>query len=191
MTSFSDQDLEALDGWLQRRRTGITDIVELEGFLTAIVIGPSTLLPSTWLPRVWGGRQPKFKDAEELNQFVRLVMGLYNDLALWFDRRPEAFEPTFYENKSGGRRVIVVDEWCYGFMKGTRLDAAGWKLLKKERPDLLRPLQLFGTPAGFDELNAGGAVMMHAKWSPRVAPAVRAIHAYWLPHRRASLRPNG
>jgi len=36
---FSDADYEELASWLERRRTGICDVVELEGFLTALVIG--------------------------------------------------------------------------------------------------------------------------------------------------------
>jgi len=37
---FSDKDFETLSDWLGRRAKGITDIVELEGFLTAIVNCP-------------------------------------------------------------------------------------------------------------------------------------------------------
>jgi hypothetical protein len=44
---------------------------------------------------------------------------------------------------------------------------------------LLKPIELFGTRAGYRELDAGGAAAMHTKWSPRIAPAVREIHAYW------------
>jgi uncharacterized protein len=81
--------------------------------------------------------------------------------------------------------VIIVDEWCDGFMRGMRLDVEGWKPLKRERPDLLKPLELFGTRAGWRKLEAGGEEAMHATWSVRITPAVRAIHAYWLPYRRA------
>jgi hypothetical protein len=35
----SDKDFEDLSDWLMRRGRGIFDIVELDGFLTAIVIG--------------------------------------------------------------------------------------------------------------------------------------------------------
>jgi hypothetical protein len=64
-----------------------------------------------------------------------------------------------------------------------RHDASAWKPLKKERPDLLKPLLLFGTPAGWKELDAGSAEVMHKKWSPKIEPAVRAIHQFWLPYR--------
>ena len=111
-------------------------------------------------------------------------MGFCNSIVLIFETSPEEFEPTFYQRNIRGRTVFIVDEWCWGFMKGMRLDAAAWNSLKRERPELLKPLHLFGTKAGFRELDAGGADKMHALWSPRIAPAVRNIHLYWLPYRR-------
>src|SRR6266699_17878 len=110
---FSEEDFETLSDWLMRRRTGIFDIVELDGFLTAI-----------------------------------------------------------------------VDEWCIGFVRGMRMDTEAWKPLRQERPELIKPLELFGTRAGWRELKAGGEAAMHGTWSQRIAPAVREIYAFWLPHRQ-------
>jgi hypothetical protein len=106
-TPFSDEDFETLGDWLVRRAKGISDIVELEGFLTAIVIGPNTLSPLAWLPKVWGGKQPSgFKDLDELNRFVALVMGFYNSIVAVFEATPRKFAPTFYESKEKGKRVL-------------------------------------------------------------------------------------
>ena len=113
-------------------------------------------------------------------------MGFYNSLVGWFEEAPQEFEPTFYGNEGKRKTFIIVDEWCIGFIKGTRLDPSAWKPLKRECPDLLKPLQLFRTEAGFRELKAGGATKMHTLWSPRITPAVREIHAYWLARRRAT-----
>jgi uncharacterized protein len=187
IAEFSNEDFETLSAWLLRRRKGIFDIVELEGFLTAIVVGPNTLSPLAWLPKVWGGKQPDFKGLEEMNRFVALVMRFYNSIAWIFETTPGEFVPTFYERRVEGKKVIIVDEWCEGFMKGMRLDSAGWKPLKRERPELLKPLELFGTPAGWRELKKGGEATLHATWSRRIAPAVRDIHAFWLPHRQRTL----
>jgi uncharacterized protein len=189
---FSSEDFEALGDWLVRRGKGIFDIVELEGFLTAIIIGPNTLSPLAWLPKVWGGKQPtKFKDLDELNRFVALVMGFYNSIAVIFETAPGEFEPTFYESRVRDKKVMIVDEWCVGFIKGMRMDSSGWKLLRREKPDLLRPIELFGTRAGWQECKANGAAEMHAEWSPRIAPAVRDIHAFWLPWRLKVLASRG
>jgi uncharacterized protein len=184
--SFSNDDFETLDAWLLKRGKAICEIVTLEGFLTAIVIGPNMISPMVWLPKVWGKGKPQFKDAEDLNRFVALVMGLYNEIAVCFAQDPESFEPSFYESPLNDKAVIIVDEWCDGFVKGMRMDPEGWKPLKRERPELLKPIELFGTRAGWRKLEAGGEVTMHATWSVRIAPAVRAIHAHWLPYRRAA-----
>jgi len=185
---MSNDPFDELADWLTLRRTGITDVVELEGFLTALVVGPNTLSPTLWLPKVWGGRTPKFKDVAELNRFMALVIALYNEIALTFDQAPQTFRPTFYESKLEKRRVVIVDEWCSGFLKGMRLDAQGWKPLKRDRPELLKPIELFGSPAGWKECEAGGEEKMHRRWSPKVTPAIKAIHAYWIPHRIAQHR---
>jgi uncharacterized protein len=190
-SSFSDEDFEQLDAWLLKRAKGIYDIVTLEGFLTAIVICPNTISPMVWLPKVWGRGKPEFKDLEDLNRFVGLVMGLHNELAGCFAQDPASFEPSFYESPLNDKTVIIVDEWCDGFVKGMRMDSEAWKPLKRERPELLMPMELFGTRAGWRKLEAGGEAAMHATWSVRIAPAVRAIHAYWLPYRRAALAMPG
>lgn len=184
---FSEQAFDTLDSWLQRRPTGMFDIVTLEGFLTAIVIGPNTISPVRWLPKVWGGRAPKFRNLDELNRFTALVMAYHNDIAAHFETDLAHFAPTFYESQVGGKTILVVDEWCEGFMKGVRLDANAWKPLERERPLLLKPMRLFGTRAGWREIKAGGEVSMHATWSVRVAPAVREIYSYWLPFRRSQI----
>jgi uncharacterized protein len=116
---FSDADFDLLETLLMRRSKGIFDIVELEGFLTALVIGPVTLMPSTWMPRVFGGKNPGFRTEEDFTGFVRLVMGFYNSIVVWFERDPGRFEPTFYERRIEGKRIFIVDEWCWGFMKGS------------------------------------------------------------------------
>lgn len=182
---FSEEDFKQLDAWLGYRAKSISDIVTLEGFLTAIAIGPNTISPMQWLPNVWGKGKPQFKHLEELDRFVALVMGLYNEVASCFAQDPAAFEPSFYEAPFNDKTVIIVDEWCEGFVKGMRVESVAWKALRRERPDLLKPMELFGTRAGWRKLEAGGEAAMHATWSVRIAPAVREIHAYWLPYRRA------
>jgi uncharacterized protein len=188
-TSFSDDDFEELNAWLLKRARGICEIVTLEGFLTAIVIGPNTISPMLWLPEVWGKGKPQFKNLRELNHFTALVMGLHNEITGCFQQEPANFEPSFYERPLNDKTVIIVDEWCEGFIKGTRMDTDGWKPLRRERADLLKPIELFGTRAGWRKLEAGGEAAMHATWSVRVAPAVRGIYAYWLPYRRAMHAP--
>ena len=75
MTSISDPSDPLSDEELERLQTilldrvdeeavtdgkdeGVLDVSELDGFLTAVVSGPVTVLPSRWLPAVWGDFEP-------------------------------------------------------------------------------------------------------------------------------------
>jgi uncharacterized protein YecA (UPF0149 family) len=98
----------------------------------------------------------------------------------------DRFQLTFYERKFEDKKILIVDAWCFGFLKGIRLDSPGWKALKKDRPDLLKSLQLFGSPAGWKEIDGSGdPALMHKRWSSKITPTVRAIHRYWLAARGA------
>jgi len=78
------------------------NVVTLEGFLTAIVIGPVTLSPAKWLSSIWGGEEqeeaPKFPSLEDFNHLVGLIMRLYNEVVFRFETDPEVFSPTFYQH---------------------------------------------------------------------------------------------
>jgi len=166
------------------------DVVTLEGFLTAIVIGPVTLSPATWMSSIWGGgnpeHAPQFRSLEDFNYLVGLIMRLYNGVVFTFEADPAAFSPTFYQHTAEGKTHTIVDEWCDGFLQGVRLAQEAWQPMLNSDPDMLKPFELFATPEGWAELDAAAdEEAMHREWSSKIAPTVRAIHAYWLPYRRA------
>ena len=53
---------------------------DLDGFLTAIVIGPEPILPSEWLPVVWGSDEPDFENAEQAERVLGLILGRDNEI---------------------------------------------------------------------------------------------------------------
>ncbi len=191
-TNFTESDFDELEQILLSDYTpdSCMDIVTLEGFLTALIIGPVTVLPSKWLPFIWSGstvtkKKLKFETEEELQRFFNLIMGLYNDIIHHFSESPDDFEPTFYERKVKGKTYTIVDEWCDGFLKGIKITGKAWQPLIKKRPDLLRPIKLFATREGWKKLEeAEDEEAMHEEWSVKIAPAVREIYKFWLPYRR-------
>jgi len=165
--------------------------VTLEGFLTAIAIGPVTVTPEQWLPRVFGGDpedpMPEISSMKIFTRVVSLVMRLYNSVIMIFEIAPDKFSPTFYIREVEGKTYTIVDEWCSGFLQGIALTGDAWQPLLDERPGILRPFQLFATPEGWAELDAAeDEAALHAQWSSKIEPTVHAIHAYWLPHREGS-----
>jgi uncharacterized protein len=164
------------------------DAVTLEGFLTAIAIGPGTVRPELWLPQVFGGDpedpMPGFPSIKIFERVVNLIMRFYNSVIMIFEIAPEKFSPTFYIHEVEGKTYTIVDEWCSGFLQGIDLAGDAWQPLLDEKPGILRPFQLFATQEGWAELDAAvDEAAMHAEWSSKIEPTVHSIHAYWLPHR--------
>jgi hypothetical protein len=69
-------DLDALDDYLMSdlapdESMGLSD---LDGFLTGIVVGPELILPSEWLPVIWGGEEPEFQTEAEMRTVLGTIM---------------------------------------------------------------------------------------------------------------------
>jgi len=47
---------------------------DLDGFLTGIVVGPELILPSEWLPVIWGGAEPEFETEAEMRTVLGTIM---------------------------------------------------------------------------------------------------------------------
>ena len=70
-------DLDALDEYLMSDHApddsmGLSD---LDGFLTGVIVGPELILPSEWLPVIWGGGEPEFETEEEMRTVLGTIMG--------------------------------------------------------------------------------------------------------------------
>ena len=52
-------------------------IAELDGYVAALIVCPEVVLPSEWLPGVWGGEH-EFADVAEAEATIAAVMGHYN-----------------------------------------------------------------------------------------------------------------
>jgi uncharacterized protein len=105
------------------------DVSRLEGYLTALVAGPTAPAVEAWLPAVWGG-------AEGNAEASALVLRHYEYMRTWLAKDPGSFEPIY---ECGGS--WTADAWCDGFMAGIQLDAQAWAPLRASQPALLIPFQ--------------------------------------------------
>lgn len=167
---------------------GILDVPELDGFLTAIVSGPVALVPSRWLPAMWGDFEPTWDSVEEYQAFMSLLLQHSNSIAGMLMDDPEAFEPIFYERNLDDRTVTVVDEWCEGYMRGVRLTGEEWRDGGQEVADLLAPIRSFT-----EETNWQAHALANGREADRlrdsITPNVRAVHASWLATRSDARSP--
>lgn len=189
---FSDQEILELDEFLMSDATpgDSLSIVELDGFLTSLVIGPEIVPPSVWLKAIWGGEdEPQFESSVQAQRVIGLIMRRFNTLSLLFEEPPE-FAPILWEREVESTTYRIADDWCWGFMAGVSLASETWQPLfsDPENRALLRPIVTLGTEEGWRLLqadsNPDGAEQAAFD---ALESSVIAISRYWR-ERRAVLR---
>ncbi len=189
---LNDAELDELDNFLMSDAVGenAMDISMLDGFLTAIVIGPKTHLPSDWLPQVWDKEEMTWESPAQAERMFGLVMRHMNGIAGLFMEEPESFQPlTYMRDNEQGEEVEIIDEWCTGFVEGIALDAEAWQDLLEadEHKDLMFPIFLHGTDAGWEELQKSEELLSReTEFVDALPDCVIGIHEFWLPFRQAA-----
>jgi uncharacterized protein len=174
-------DLEALDRFLMSDRSPPNSMMlsDLDGFLTGIAIGPELVLPSEWLPLVWGGEAPEFADESEAKAVLGAIMSRYNEIIRQIDH--DAFDPIFWAARDG---TLIAADWAEGFLQAIMLRMHAWDQLLKSKRDgqLLIPiLALCGDQNGESLLGLPpedeDRIMEEA--AEFIPACVTAIAAYW------------
>lgn len=188
---LDDFDLEQLDRFLMSEGApeDCMQLSDLDGFLTAIAIGPELVMPSEWLPAVWGGGEPMFESHEQAQRVMGAIMGRYNEILQLLRDEPEAYDPLFWETPTGER---VAADWVDGFMEGIALRQNAWRPLLESDPDkeLLLPIICLWDEEG-NPLAEGTAEQLadvRRTATNLIASTVPAIDAYWKMRRRPQAR---
>jgi uncharacterized protein len=186
---LSDEELQELEDFLlAAENDACMDLSMLDGFLTALAVGPNTLPPSRWLPLLWGG-EARWQSKEQAERILSLVFRHANAILFYLRDDPDVFEPILYEQEEDGRQVPLIDDWCSGFVAGMALDEAGWQpLLEAEAgDDLLYPILLYGTEDGWEARQAHPELEGRLQdMAAALGDCVMGIHDWWLPQRKAN-----
>ena len=193
---LTDAELDELEDFLDRDNLpeDCMDLSMLDGFCTALAIAPNILMPSQWLPVVWGETDEApmaFADPQEAQRITELVLRFYNDRIESLGEKVEAFSPLLYESDIDGKTVPLLDNWCTGFISAIELDPVAWAPLVDAPPEeeggLLTPMLLYGTDEGMNELMDNAALKdRHQDFADAIPPCVLDIRDFWLPYRKAA-----
>ena len=126
--SDTDEDLDRLNDLLigiPVEREGMT-IGELDGYVAALIVCPEVVLPSEWLPGVWGG-EGEFAELAEAKAIVTAVMGHYNRIARELAEEPDAYAPVLEVDPNGGD--LLWGPWINGFERVMRLRVDAWEAI--------------------------------------------------------------
>jgi uncharacterized protein len=188
-------DLDELEAFLLSERTAedCMGLSELDGFLTAVAVGPELIMPSEWLPLVWGEEDPEFESEAEAGRIIGAVVGRYNRILADLGGDPPVAEPIFEESEAG---ETLVASWAMGFMEGVQLRVARWEevMTSEDHWHLVAPIivQLVAdggtelSEAETEELQEAGRRMVEL-----IPSAVIAIDEHWRDERGEPRKPGG
>ncbi|HEV2365718.1 MAG TPA: UPF0149 family protein [Caulobacteraceae bacterium] len=192
----SARRLDPAAAWLALRTSSaapsrIGSMLELDGYLTGVLVAPSLIAPSRWIFGIWGHDEPVFDDEQRLTAALRPLVARYNTLSAEIEagrQRLEAervcdWRPVFLP-ADGKPGHAAVRQWAEGFWTAATLDPAGWSAyLDDERTRvILTPLAGFAPfghefdPAdNIDELlDAAAAAIPRSVLLLRMIAAMRA-----------------
>src|SRR3954471_19009304 len=191
---LSEKEFNELDQFLLSERSpdDAMTMDTLHGYLTAIAIGPETIMPAEWLPHVWGDDEksvPKFKNSKEEERIVNLIMRFMNEVLVTFEVAPKEFEPLFCEHEHEGETLIDAEAWCWGFWEGMELRPGSWdEIWDSEVGPLMQPIYLLGA----DEIEEEELVLVEDpvkahKLGQELEANLPAIYKYWVPRRKPAV----
>lgn len=125
------EDVDQLDELLSTHGTenSIENSIELEGFLAGMLCSPTLIMPSDWMPEIWGraDHTSLFEDLEAAETFSLLVLSRHNDL---IDDLTNGYYSPLY---------LLVDEYSYDLVgsatywsKGFARAMSLWPMLPPE-----------------------------------------------------------
>ncbi len=113
-------------------------VAMLDGFFTAIVIGPEVVMPADYLRWIWDWKRGKkgvdFADGDEANRILGCLQAMNNRVAEALMADPPVVVPLFVFHETQDHR-----DWLMGFRMGVEFDQEIWDYAITEAPDLFAP----------------------------------------------------
>jgi len=101
---------------------------ELDGYLVGVLVCPDLILPSEWLPPIWGGGDeeaaPVFDSADDVQALVGLIMRHYNALSRDLQRGRGRYVPVFEVDPRHDETLWEL--WTSGFERAMALRPQSW-----------------------------------------------------------------
>jgi uncharacterized protein len=162
-----------------KRPAGTLRYHELQGFLFAVTAAPDLVMPSEWLPEVFGGQAPDFDDADQENAILEELRTLYNSINMSAGsgqaKLPDdcRFADDPMANLADDAPISL---WCRGFTNGHQWMEESWDAFVPDSAGndfglQVMTLSFFATPA----LAAAFAKEIGRSDMPEVAALFRKV----------------
>ena len=123
---LTDVALDRLGEFLRKCKGGkAMNIEEIDGFFSALIAGPEVVLPSEYLPEVFGGEKTdtcEFAGLDEANDILGLMMRHWNTIVVALHKE-DVYLPILFEDENG---VCLGNNWARGFIRGVDMRKESW-----------------------------------------------------------------
>lgn len=182
--------LEQLDDWFLALEPAarVEGVSMLDGYLTAIIVGPRSIPPDEWFDDLFGKRGNIAVASGTMVAAITAIVARFNAISEGLSAEPPRHAPILRKTDDG---LAVPHLWCMGFLAGMRLRMDAWRpLLDLNRVDhgLMLPILLYCVdPSGRPMLGppregpeTEGFLRTAYQDIPLVVPAIRE---FWMPER--------
>ncbi len=191
---LSEKELDNLSATLSSFPHGkAMSLEEVDGFFAAFHCSPEMTSFNNFLSDVWGDETgeegPPFEDTKKLNQFINLLMRLWNDVGRRFQEK--AFLPHLDVDEETGEAKGKA--WAKGFLRGSRI-AGGFEEMMHDEDESGSFLAIFVLAHEHDEdpeLRPFKEDITSKKREDLIVllcAGVTRIYRYFAPHRKAIAR---
>lgn len=195
---LTHDELERLDDFLlnrfpeddenrEEKDEGVFGISMLDGFFTAIVSSLHPIMPSQWMPAIWGDYEQIWESEAEAEEIITLMMRHMTGIVHFLMEEPENFDPMFLEREVDNKVYQIVDDWCEGYRRGMQLDPDYWNDVPVEIAEQIIPIYLFSDEEFDDKLDQLPYERIQ-QFQDAIPPAVRKLHAHALRMRRKDIQ---
>lgn len=176
---LSEEELEWLDEILLEHGSddSVMDVSELDGMLTALLSGPGKIQPEVWLASLWGSAVPEWSSAAEKTRFNSLAIQHMNDIAERLSEAPDQFDPLFGYQTIDDEEYLVVEEWCFGYMRGVALD--NWSALPASELPALEAIAIHADEVSTTKLEQY-TPEEYEQSQAAIGPAALKLWQHWL-----------
>ena len=138
------QELDKLEWLLHKhaQNADAMDLSEFDGFCSGLIVCPEMVMPSEWLPFVFGQKGGlEFENTADLDASMALIMEHYNRVARFLTPPCHSFE-TIYGSDPNSDDVLW-EPWVSGFARAMEIRPKAWdKIMSCGDMDIIEGLTM-------------------------------------------------
>ena len=125
MNDLLSKKLQRLDQFLLSDAVGNDAMLlsELDGFLSGLIVCPDMIMPSEWMPVIWGHEPPVYDNIKQAETVSNLILEHYNQISRQLDKRRHS--PVFDIDTRNDD--VMWETWIDGFGQAMLLRPETWR----------------------------------------------------------------